>query len=171
VHVVGPGEATAPPQRIPDAAALEQRGGNREPGEGEPRERGQDEDPDEHADRQEDDDADREGGKERPARGPHPGREHTAPDVGESKERSTEDEQRRLELRPLADRELVERGNDRPEPERGKEPAPVEPNRLGHELADRPVRGRELCDRGHGRRRYPVRDCKPDPNEGLTERR
>jgi hypothetical protein len=75
VHVVGAREAAAPSQRLPDAAPLEQRNGNREPGKREPRERGQDEDPDEEADRQEDDDTDREGGHERPPRGTCPGRE------------------------------------------------------------------------------------------------
>jgi hypothetical protein len=158
VHIVGARETAASPQRLPDAAALEERGGNREPGKREPRERGQDEDPDEKADRQEDDDPDREGGKEGPAPRARLRREHTGPDVGEREDRSAEDEQRCLDLRPLADRKLVERGNDRPEPERGEKPAPVEPNRLGHELADRAVSGANL-EGGprHERRRYSPR--------------
>ena len=141
VHVVGTRETAAPPQRLPDAAALEKGGRNREPGEGEPGERGEDEDPDDHANRQEDDDADQERGQERPTRGTSAGGERTGPDEGEREKRSGEHQQRCLDFRHLADRKLVESRNDSPQRQRRKEPAPVEPNRLGHELPDRAVRG------------------------------
>lgn len=158
MHVVGAREAAALPQCLPDAAALQQRGGNREPGVREPRKRGQDEDPDEQADRQEDDDAEGERGQERPARGTRPGRERTGADVGEREGGSGENEQRRLNLRLLADGELVERGDDRPERERGEEAAPVEPDRLGDELADSTVASVNFgVGRGHERGRYRAR--------------
>jgi hypothetical protein len=139
VHVIRAGETTPSPQRLPDSALLEEGRGNREPGEGEPGERGQDEDPDEKANRQKDEDADPEGGEECPARRPLPRREHAGADVGECEQRSRKDEQRRLDLRPLADRKLVERGDDRTEREGAPEMPPVEPDRLGHELTDRLV--------------------------------
>jgi hypothetical protein len=67
MQVVRAREAPGTPQRVADSATLEERRGNREPGESEPCERGQDEDPDEEANRQKDDDTNREGGQERPA--------------------------------------------------------------------------------------------------------
>ncbi len=152
VHVVRTREAAGFSQRIPDASALQERRGNREPREGEPGQRRQDEDPDEHANRQEDDDADRESGQERPARRTRLGSQRASADVGQREERSGDDEQRALHLGPVADRELVESRHDDAEHERRKEPAPVEPDRLGHELANRAVGGRELgCSCGHSR--------------------
>jgi hypothetical protein len=112
VRVVRARETTGTPQRVPDPAAFEERSGNREPREGEPGQCGQDEDPDEQADRQEDDDSDSERGQNLPARRTRPGRQHASADVGEREERSGDDKQRRLNLGPVADRELVERRHD-----------------------------------------------------------
>jgi hypothetical protein len=72
VDVIRAGEATGSPYRLADSTTLEERRGDREPGEGEPGKRRQDEEPDEKANRQEDDDTDRKGGEECAARRPLP---------------------------------------------------------------------------------------------------
>ncbi len=143
VDVVRAGEAAGLSQCVPNAVPLEERCGNREPHEGEPGKRRQDEDPDEHPDGQEDDDADSEGGQERPARRTRLGREHAGADVGQREKRGGNEEQGRLDPGPLLDRELVEDRHDDAEQKRREEPAPVEPDRLGHELADGAVGRRD----------------------------
>lgn len=140
--------------------ALEERRGDRQPGESKPSECGQDEDPDEQADRQEDDDADCEGGQKRSARRTLLSRECAGADVGEREEGRTEDEQRRLDVCPLPDRELVEDRHDRSECQRRKETAPVEPDRFRDELANRPIGSRNFSGGlGHERGRYSPRSA------------
>lgn len=136
MHVARGRESAGPSKGVPNAEALEEGGRDREPCEGKPRERRQDEDPDEQPDRQEDEDADREGRQESPPRGTRPRSKRASADVREGEERRGEDKQQRLDLRPLTDRKLVEGRKNGPERKRRQEPAPVEPNRLGHELAD-----------------------------------
>ena len=150
VDVVGGRELTAAPQRLAEAAAFEQRSRDREPSEREPRDCRQDVQPDERRNRQEDDDADRKRGQERSARVPLPGRDRAGADVREREERRGEDEQGCLHRPALAERELVEGRHDQAKRERGPEPPAEEPDRLGHELADGSVRGRELDACVHG---------------------
>ena len=151
VDVVGGGKTAGAPERFPQPGILVQSGRHCEAGEGKPGERRQDEEPDEQPDREEDEDPEHEGGQEAAAGRPPPENEHTGGDVAEREERGTEDQQRSLRLSRDPDRELVEDGDDEPDREYAPEPPLVEPDRVGDELTDGALRGRDLCRR-HGHR-------------------
>ena len=145
VEVVGAGEPSGAPERLPGPHSLGDHRGHGQPGEGEPGEGGQDEEPDEQAHGQEDEDSHSERRQVVATSRPPPEDEHAGGDVAEREERSAEDEQRPLSGAVGPDRELVEDGDDEPEREPAPEPALVEPDRVGDELPDSPVGRRDAA--------------------------
>jgi hypothetical protein len=139
VDVVGPPQPVPPLERVEEARALDHRRRDCETDEREPRDRGQDVQEDERWKRQEDDNADDEGRHQpAPLDGP-PGNDRRGADVRGRYERDSDGEADDLLAAAVQRRQQRPEDADRhAERERGPEAVPVEPERLGHDLPDRP---------------------------------
>ena len=155
MHVVDSRQAARPSEGVSEADLVVEHSRHRQPREREPRQGGQDEEPDEDADGQEDEGPDHERDEERTQRRSPTQDEQASADVAEREERRGQDEERPLRIPAAADADLVEDADHEPEREAREEAAPVEPDRVGDELADGPVGRRDFWSGGHTLRRYP----------------
>lgn len=144
VHVVDPRKAARPSHSFTRPEPLGEDRRHREPRKREPGQRREDVEPDEDPHGQEHEDPDHERGQEDTPRRPASEDEHARADVAEREERRPQDEEGSLSLLVVADRELVEDGDDEPDRERSPEAPLVEADRVSDELTDGPVRQRHL---------------------------
>ena len=161
---IGPRQHAAAPERGPQAGALDDRCGDGETGEREPGERGQDEDAREDRRRQVDEEPDREREPEPPRRHGLGRNERDRGHIGDGQEdrAAGQGEDQPRGAVELGDGQGGDRRRDS-ERERAPEVGAVEADRLGDELADRPLRGGK-------RRRQRLRGAGRHPRKA-TERR
>jgi hypothetical protein len=158
VYVVRGREAPPAHECIAETQTLVRGCGDGKTEQRQPRERRQHVHPNEHRHRQEDEDADDERAPERAPFQRLRRREHDRTDVRgrQKRRRSPEDEHLRSER--LSCGNLRDRGDRQPQDERRPEAVPVEPDRLGDELPDGPLLGRQ-------RRRQLLRHPAPTVSE------
>ena len=155
MHVIRRSQASAAHERITEAEPLVRGGRNCESEEREPRECRQHVEPQQRGYREEHHDPDGEGEREPTQPRPRRRRKDDGSDEGGGEQRRAGPEHERLYSDRVTHGDLSDQRDRQPEREGGPESLAVEPNRLGDDLADRALLGRERRREGLRHRERP----------------